>query len=130
MTQEDKLKEARKLYETANKDQKYVLEKLFPQLQESEYEKIRKWIIDDIRFNMNNEPLNNSKYKKEAEKAIAWLEKQGEEKSVEWSEDDEEHVNSLLKRLEGLCRNEFQRTRFAISEDIIWLESLKERKVK
>ena len=25
----------------------------------------------------NNEPLNNSEYKKKAEKAIAWLEKQG-----------------------------------------------------
>ena len=27
---------------------------------------------------MNNEPLNNSEYKKKAEKAIAWLEKQCE----------------------------------------------------
>ena len=47
------------------------------ELKESD-EKIRRWIIDDIRYNMNNEPLNNSEYKKKAEKAIAWLEKQGE----------------------------------------------------
>ena len=52
---------------------------IFPELYESEDEEIRKWIIDDIRYNMNNEPLNNSEYKKKAEKAIAWLEKQGED---------------------------------------------------
>lgn len=45
----------------------------------------------------------------------------------EWSEKDNEHVNSLLKRLEGLCRKEFTTTRFAINEDEDWLKSLKER---
>ena len=44
-----------------------------------------------------------------------------------WSKDDEEHVNSLLKRLEGLCRKEFSTTRFAINEDEDWLKSLKNR---
>lgn len=44
-----------------------------------------------------------------------------------WSEKDEQHIDSLLKRLDGLCRNEFERTRFAISEDRDWLKSLKER---
>lgn len=58
---------------------KYIFS-MFPELKESEDEEIRKWIIDDIRYNMNNEPLNNSEYKKKAEKAIAWLEKQGEQK--------------------------------------------------
>ena len=57
-----------------------ITEAIFPELKESEDEKIRRWIIDDIRYNMNNEPLNNSEYKKKAEKAIAWLEKQGEQK--------------------------------------------------
>lgn len=56
----------------------YKKEKLV-ELKESDDEKIRRWIIDDIRYNMNNEPLNNSEYKKKAEKAIAWLEKQGEQ---------------------------------------------------
>jgi len=54
-----------------------------PELAESEDEKIKKWIIDDIRYNMNNEPLNNSEYKKKAEKAIAWLEKQNEFKNID-----------------------------------------------
>ena len=42
------------------------------------------------------------------------------------SEKDNEHVNSLLKRLDGLCRKEFTTTRFAINEDEDWLKSLKE----
>lgn len=55
------------------------LRPFFPELAESEEEEIRRWIIDDIRYNMNNEPLNNSAYKKRAEKAIAWLERQSNE---------------------------------------------------
>lgn len=54
------------------------LTQIFPELKESDDEKIRRWIIDVIIYNMINEPLNNSEYKKKAEKAIAWLEKQGE----------------------------------------------------
>jgi hypothetical protein len=60
------------------------------------------------------------------EEALAWLEKQGEKKPA-LREEDEQHIDSLLKRLDGLCRNEFERTRFAISEDRDWLTSLKER---
>ena len=55
-----------------------ITEEIFPELKESDDEKIRWWIIDDIRYNINNGPLNNSEYKKKAEKAIAWLEKQDE----------------------------------------------------
>ena len=49
------------------------------------------------------------------------------EQKPAWSEKDNEHVNSLLKRLDGLCRKEFTTTRFAINEDENWLKSLKER---
>ena len=49
--------------------------KILPEL-ESEDEQIRKWIIDDIRFNISLETLDNSEYKEKAEKAIEWLEKQ------------------------------------------------------
>ena len=48
-----------------------IIEEILPELKESDDEKIRRWIIDDIRYNINNEPLNNSEYKKKAEKAIA-----------------------------------------------------------
>ena len=65
------------------------LTQIFPELKEDD-EKIIRWIIDDIRYNINNEPLNNSEYKKKAEKAIAWLEKQGEEYKV--SSDKQEWI--------------------------------------
>ena len=66
------IERAKKLYDNG------ITEEIFPELKESDDERIRRWIIDDIRYNMNNEPLNNSEYKKKAEKAIAWLEKQGD----------------------------------------------------
>lgn len=43
-----KLEEAKKLYASANADQKYVLESLFPELAEPEDEKIRKDLIEWI----------------------------------------------------------------------------------
>ena len=55
-----------------------ALETLIPELKESEDEKIIKWIIEDIRYNMHEEPLNNTEYKRKGEKAIAWLERIGE----------------------------------------------------
>ena len=82
------IERARKLYGNE------IAEEIFPELKESDDEKIRKWIINDIRHNINNEPLNNSEYKKKAEKAIAWLEKQGEQKPcmVQWKGDNLKEV--------------------------------------
>ena len=52
-----------------------------------------------------------------------------EQKPAEWSKEDEAHIDSLLKRLEGICKPgaAFISTRFAISEDKDWLKSLKDR---
>ena len=69
---DEAIERAKKLYGNG------IAEEIFSELKESDDDKIRKWSIDDIKFNISNEPLNNSEYKKKAEKAIAWLEKQGE----------------------------------------------------
>lgn len=74
---DEAVKEASIAYKDEDKHLKATLERIFPELKESEDEKIIKWIIDDIRHNMYNEPLNNSEYKKKAAKVIDWLEKQG-----------------------------------------------------
>ena len=155
-----------------------IVEYIFPELKESEDEKIRKalirfhkstididgikgadviaWLEKQGRRN-NDEMLQAisiglSDIKEDVgwsdfggtpiEEIQEWLKKQGEQKpqrmiSAEakeamydkpaWSKEDEQHIDSLLKRLDGLCRNEFERTRFAISEDRDWLTSLKER---
>ena len=78
MSQEDKLKEAQRLYGTANADQRYVLESLFPELKESEDERTRKEIVRFIRMEVEDEIVGN--------KWLAWLEQQGEQKSIEREE--------------------------------------------
>lgn len=75
MIQEDKLKEAQRLYETANADQRYVLERLFPELKESEDERTRQEIVRFIRMEVEDEIVGN--------KWLAWLDKQGEQKPIE-----------------------------------------------
>ena len=69
----------------------------------------------------NNEPCKKI--------VIDWLKslKDRVQPKQEWSEEDEQHIDSLLKRLDALCRNKFERTRFAISEDRDWLKSLRPR---
>lgn len=98
MSQEDKFKEAQRLYETANADQRYVLESLFPELKETEDEKIRKDLItflDEIWHLGKN--ANFDKWdKSDCSNWIAWLEKQGEQKPVEWSEKDEHKVKDII----------------------------------
>lgn len=87
MTQEEKLKEAKRLYKTANADQKYVLERLFPELAERGDEENIKKLIDELKCSLRgakcqNEACNGGQEKRIAllEWAIAWLEKQGEQK--------------------------------------------------
>jgi hypothetical protein len=73
---QEKLDEAKRLYETANADQKYVLESLFPELRESNDERIRKEIISALKW---------ANHRGIYDKHIAWLEKQDERK---WSEEE------------------------------------------
>lgn len=51
-----------------------ALEDLFPELKESEDEKIRKWIINEIKVKHHNLDEDNVDF---VDKAIAWLDKQG-----------------------------------------------------
>jgi len=74
-----KIEEARRLYKTANSDQKYVLESLFPQLSESEDDRIRKALIDFFGKGSENGEQTNGIYDKDI---LAWLEKQGEQKPI------------------------------------------------
>lgn len=73
MTQKEKFKEAKRLYKTANAEQKYLLESLFPELFVSEDERIRSEIIRYINLHKNDE--------KKSDEWIAWIGKQGDNKS-------------------------------------------------
>lgn len=76
MDYKEKLEKAKELYPTANADQRYVLECLFPELAESEDERIRKALIKYYSFDKDggSHALDNITPKQ----IIAWLEKQGE----------------------------------------------------
>ena len=73
-----------------------ILEEIFPELKESEDEKIRKELIRSFKS------LNTIKVWNGIERTdiLAWLEKQGEQKSA-WSRDDEQYLlvckNALAK---------------------------------
>ena len=104
------------------------LQGIFPELRETEDKKIRKWIIDDITFNMNNEPLHNSEYRKKAEKAIAWLEKQKGNIggiSANWSEEDETNLTNTIIMLKEGASHHFLNS--SIVPCVNWLIFLKDR---
>lgn len=101
MTEKEKAKAYDEAIERVNKLYgNRIAEEIFPELNEDDDEKIRRWIIDDIRYNINNEPLNNSEYKKKAEKAIAWLEKQRDKDKLiqELGEYKVKYTQEVLKK--------------------------------
>ena len=88
MTQEEKLEEAKRLYETANADQRYVLESLFPELKESEDERMMRVLIGGLKsyIDMYSEWYDGVS----TSEIIAWLEKKVEQKL---------HVNDNAKEM-------------------------------
>jgi len=118
MDYKEKLEEAKRLYETANADQRYVLESLFPELKESEDEKIRKVLIDYFkRYKEQEECGIKTFYGIPTDNILAWLEKQGEQKPA-WSEEDEKELNSCIEAIEA-C--------YEWDTMVDWLKSLKNR---
>ena len=89
------LERARKLQENSNG---MILKKwlwnIFPELKESEDEKIRKEILEYFQQFENEElhGVNISDW-------IAWLEKQSEQKPAEWSEEDEQNRQIINKAI-------------------------------
>ena len=84
---EKKYKEAQgwieKIYPTLQHEQQMEAEAFFPELKESENEKIRKTLIRVLNENVGN---GIEKYGAKLEDALAWLEKQGEQETDEWKE--------------------------------------------
>ena len=121
---EEKLQEAKRLYESANADQKYVLESLFPELAGSEDEKTRKEIVDYLKKNLRFE-------------WATWLEKQGEQKSQRmisaevkeamydkpaWSEEDDVRLQACIDTLQA--KSLMGKVDTVMTN---WLKSLKQR---
>lgn len=84
---------------------------IFPELKESEDEKIRKDLIQWI--DEFPDTIWRGHYKKDV---LAWLENQGEQKPT-WSEEDEKMVKDIIAAIDSLYYHGM----------VNWLKSLKER---
>ena len=109
---------------------KQALETIFPELSESEDERIRKEIIDFIQW-AEDRGMTRHDYHQAKRPAVwlAYLEKQKEQKPAEWSEGDEDMLNSCISSIEEAKEN-----RYAYKEtdgdtsydhEIAWLKSLR-----
>ena len=99
----------------------------------------QEWSDEDekMRWNLINAftDKNNSKVdefmQNRASKAdvISFFKALGPQPQPKWSEDDQEHADSILERLDGMCKKgaTFTQTRFAVSEDEDWIKDLRRR---
>ena len=71
------------------------IRKIFPELAESEDEKIRKAVINVFATHKDYEIFFGASVKD----ILAWLEKQGQQKQ-EWNEDDEDYYDAIIAKLE------------------------------
>lgn len=119
---------------TANWDiMKEVAEHLLPELKESEDERIIKDIVTYLKSDIANKGYRD----KIIESWIDWLEKQGEKGTKgndreipfdTWSEEDDEHLERILKELESQRQRPINTPCLdKIESDYNWLKSLKNR---
>jgi len=121
---------AKRLYESANDDQKHVLESLFPELKESESEDetIRKDIISHLQFLAQY----CSESMPDVDKWIAWLEKQ----SIQQIRTGLEWVNTIDDACDKRYSEEYtqgeychkQSFKWGFQEGVDWLEKQGEQK--
>lgn len=88
---EQALKAAAQWHKDGTDTVRAVVECIFPELHESEDERIRRDLIRDIDIAM---PVET------AQKYIAWLEKQGKQKHA-WSEEDERMISGIIDEIQA-----------------------------
>lgn len=141
---DEAIKIAKIYHNSGNEDMKTMCETMFPELRESKDERIRKTLLEMVYDTPNIE--FEKIYNVSKEDVIAWLEKQGEQKQelltkekalknspfVEqkpWSEEDENHVKSILSTIE-CCKAQFPNAQAVVetyNADIDWLKTLVKR---
>lgn len=114
MTREEAIEKLREWY-FLDDDKREVLETLIPELKESEDERIRKALIGII----SNYVDNSNTFKP---KMLAWLKKQGEQKS-EWTQEDSSMQLMLMRDIEQVSFI----SKEGKDERIMWLNKLDDR---
>jgi hypothetical protein len=112
------------LLDTGSSCSREELEYVFPELAESEDEKIRNGFLYNLRELREYKGINPPIKTPEHYSAwIAWLENQGEQKPAEWSEKDEEISEAIIKRIKG----ESEALSVSLSSAISWVGNIKDR---
>ena len=132
MTQEEKSKrydealhKAKNYYSTTDSSSDIKLIGLiFPELKESEDERIRKALVEMVHDTTGDSLWID--YNVHKEDAIDWLEKQGEQKPAAWSEEDEILLKLSLENLTEL-KDRFGEYYGRVGSCIDWLKSLKDK---
>ena len=115
--------EYNRLGELGNESMKRRFEIIFPELAESEDEKIRKWLIRTLKA-LNTSGVSIDGAYEMLLPSIDWLEKQKEQKPAEWNEDDELMRKRCIVDLGYLTEYEPQyKERY--DAQINWLEFLR-----
>ena len=122
---EEALERLKGLIEGTREDKCAIVEEdiidIFPELAESEDERIRKALIQFFqRFPYDR--LNDENLK--PKEAIAWLEKQGEKK---WTEEDEIGSDATIEILEYFNNYAPEFRKPTIRRSIDWLKNIKKR---
>jgi len=152
---QEQIEQARRLIATGiSEDLVEVLHQQFPELKESEDERIRRTLIHIVKGACDKYGIKYKGDEITEEKLLAYLEKQKdfqfgypgiyfydgeklhfqgnpameekqkEQKPAEWSEEDEKNWNAYIERL----KSEFNKTpNVVLWDDINWLEALHER---
>lgn len=127
MNREEAIKIVKSHYPANKQMLNEALEFLIPELKETEDEKIRKDLItflDEIWHLGKNS--NFDKWdKSDCSNWIAWLEKQAEQKPVEWSEYDEHKVKDIIYFLSS-AKKHYAST-VELDACVRWLWSLLQR---
>lgn len=118
----DKISMAKKFYTPGsnNVNLKATLEMIFPELKENGDERMRKGIIRNLEYLANRA---EGFVKDDLKEKIAWLKKQCEQKPAEWSEEDEDYINDLIKYF-----SQNERLKNTKEDIVIWLKSLRPQK--
>jgi hypothetical protein len=136
MTKEEAIKILKDFHdESALFSVRTALETLYPELKESEGEKVRKALVEMVRDRTGDELWED--YNVHKEEVLAWLEKQGEQKPIEWDADDDDKFFFLKARLkdyedciiydEELSMCQKNDVRETTKEFLEWLDTIKER---
>ena len=100
-----------------------IAEFYVPELKETKDEEIRRGLINGFKFYSEQEYWGTDKFPLKITEIIAWLEKQGEQKPIEWKP-SEEQISALIIAQDTLSYENDHKSAKAIKELLEQLKAL------